>query len=217
MNRKEKLLRNVLLILTALVILWVRAGKPLPLEWEYRRAEQAHFLEEKTILHIWEADGRVLSRDRDTLYLFQLDGFSVADRSIHEFPLTEGAGFVMAQNRGSVVMPMDFVAYEETGQAAKAQLRYSLTRAGGEQYDYEMTVLPEGQVFRFCLTLEPSMYTDSGHPAYDGNETETVTDIYEVYQGYRVWSDYELTITFLDEAGNTVAELRETHKGERYE
>ena len=217
MNRKEKLLRNVLLILAALMILWVQAGKPLPLEWEYRRAEQAHFLEEKTILHIWESDGRVLSRDRDTLYLFQLDGFSVADRSIQEFPLTDGAGFVMAQNRGSVAMPMDFVAYEETGQAAKAQLRYSLTRASGEQYDYEMTVLPEGQVFRFCLTLEPSMYTDSGQPAYDGNETEAVTDIYEVYQGYRVWSDYELTITFLDEAGNIVDELRETHKGERYE
>lgn len=217
MNRKGKLLRNLLLILAALEILWVQAGKPLLLEWEYRRAERSHFLDEKSVIHTWETDGRVLSRDRDTLYLFQLDGFSVADRSIQEFPLTDGAGFAMARNRGSVAMPMDFIAYEESGKAVSAELRYSVSLESGEQYDYEMTVLPEGQVFRFCLTLEPSMYTDNGQPAYDGVESDAVTDIYEVYQGYRVWSDYELTITFLDEAGNTVARLRESHKGERYE
>ena len=110
LTRKGKLVRNLAVSAALLVFLWYAFDRPLPLRWEYRMAEKAYFLEEKTVLHIWEPDGRVLSRDRDTLYLFQLDGFSVADRSIQEFPLKDGAGFVMAQNRGSVAMPMDVVA-----------------------------------------------------------------------------------------------------------
>ena len=67
MKRREKLIRNLLLTVLALIGAWFLLGRPLPLKLDYRRAEQAHFLEEKEILQVQWTDGRVLSRDAENL------------------------------------------------------------------------------------------------------------------------------------------------------
>ena len=63
-------------------------------------------------------------------------------------------------------------------------------------------------VFRFCLTQTPMGYTDDGWPFYDGGEPELMTDIYEVWQGYSICTNYDFSITF-DQGDREVGSLQE--------
>lgn len=196
MSRGKKLLRNLMVCVFCLLGVWFLAGRPLfSLEREYSRAEKSYFMEEKEILAVWEPDGRILSCDAENLYLYQQEGFFVPDRSIQSFPLEEGFGFAMAVNRG-VGQVMEFFAYDASGKADTATLKYTISQDGKEACAYNLGVLGENGVFRFCLTQTPLGYTDDGWPLYDGGEPELMTDIYEVWQGYSICTNYDFSITF---------------------
>jgi len=111
MTRREKLVFNLLLTALALIGVWFFVGRPLPLRMDYRRAEQAYFMTEKEVLQVWRKEGRILSYDRENLYLFQQHGWLVENRSIQQFPMEDGFGCAMAvQNK--LAVPMVFYAWD---------------------------------------------------------------------------------------------------------
>lgn len=209
-GRVRKTVQNLLLVLLLLTAAWLAAGRPLPLRMEYRRAERAYFMEKKEIL--WQEGDRLLSRDGENLYLFQKTGFfvPVSNGSILTFPLENGVGYAMAADAGE--QPLTFYAY--AGGAAAVRLRYALTQEGETEpaYLYELTA-DTGENGVFCLPLK--LASDNGR-SYQADEEAAATDIYEAYQGYRISTDYALTITFYDADGSVMA-VCEKRGGVSYE
>lgn len=204
MKRREKLCRNILLTALALIGIWLLLGKPLPLLPDYRRAERTYFLEPKAIVHVMRQDGRVLSRDRDSLYLFQQTGWTVENRSIQQFPLEDGFGCAMAAQRG-LAAPMTFYAVDGSEAAETVELCYTITPEGDTEpaYMYLLHAAGVNGVFVLPLVLEP---TEDG--GYSGREQDYVTDVYELWQGYRTHSDVTCSVTFYDAQGNTIKILQ---------
>lgn len=210
MKRFWKLMGNLLLITICVFLLWSIKGKPLNLAASYNRALRSHFMDNPpSTLSVWPQQGRVLAKQGDTLYLYQQDDWFVPDESIQAFPVRDGMGFCMARNN-EMELPLEIFAYEESGKAASAKLQYTITYEGEILAEYERTGWKQGKLFEFQVNVEPSGYAEDGSPYYDGNTQEYSTDIYEVYQGYSIWSGYELTITFYDETGAEIGEIYET-------
>ena len=88
---------------------------------------------------------------------------------------------------------------------------YAITPDGAEEpeFVYDIGVHGANGMFRFCLTLEP---TEDG--GYSGREQDYVTDVYEIWQGYRTHSAYDFTITFCDGQGTVIGQLDDSYEGE---
>lgn len=210
MKRFWKLMGNLLLIAVCAFLLWSLKGKPLNLAASYNRALRSHFIDDPpSTLTVWPQQGRVLAKREDTLYLYQQDSWGVPDESIQTFPIQDGMGFCMARNN-ELELPLEIFAYEESGKAASAKLWYAISYEGETLAEYERSGWKHGNLFEFQVNVEPSGYTEDGSPYYDGDTQEIVTDVYEVWQGYNIWANYELTITFYDEAGAVIGEIYES-------
>ena len=195
-TRKRKLIGNLLLIVCCLVLLWVLEGRPLPGRWQYRVVERGYFLEPKEILYENRETGVAVSRDSDTLYLYR-------GSQIRENAFRDGMAWGMVfQGDG-----LDFYAVEESGQAVRAVLAYCLySKVEHPDLCYTAEAACVDGVFELPVRDQYEMDDETHWRA----EVEHQRDIYDDrYYGYRIHSDYELTITFYDAGGKIVGQIVE--------
>ncbi len=205
-NRTWKLIRNLFLILLLLAGFWMIKGKPLPMELAYRRALRSYFIEEPT--RLWRDQDRILSRDKDNLYIYQQDGYMVGDETIQTFPIEDGKGFAMVCNR-EMELPLEIWAWEESGQAVTAKLKYEIWDEE-DRYVFKVNGEKTGKVFYLPVLAHAFGFSHDGRPYYDGAESLAMEDIYQDYLGYRLHQSYKLTIQLLDERGGEVGIIHKT-------
>ena len=187
LTRTGKLLRNLALCALILFLFWELADQPLPLHWDYCRTERAYFLEPKEIL--LETEDEIISRDRGTLYHF-------SDGTIQSAPIGDGVAWMVLPQWNR---PLTILAFDETGTADHAFLRYTVTP------DHEDVTL----VYELEATGENGLFF---LPVSDQHEnsvlaaTETMykRDISEYLRGMAIYSTIRMELILYDTAGGEV-------------
>lgn len=187
LTRTGKLICNLLLCVLILFLFWELAEQPLPLRWDYRRTERAYFLEPKELL--LERDEEIISRDRGTLYHF-------SDGTIYSAPIEDGAAWLVLPQWGG---PLTILAFDDTGNADRACLRYTVTPDGEDvTLAYEVEAAGENGLFFLAVA---DQYEETGLAA-----TETVykRDISEYLRGMSIYSTVRMELILYDTAGEEV-------------
>ena len=190
LTRRGKLVRNLLLCLLLLFIFWSLLEQPLPLQWDYRRAEKAYFLAPKEILNKNEEE--LVSRDSKTVYHF-------FNETISRAPIENGVAWMVLPTWGR---DLTFLVYDETGQAARAVLRYTVS-----PNDEDVTLRYEDEA-----AGENGLFFLQAESQYEENELRSTEimykrDISEYLRGMRIYSTVKLEITLYDTQGNEVNKI----------
>lgn len=219
LNRKGKLIRNLAISLLALLFLWFWLERPLPMGLDYRRQEQAQFLERKEILQRIDDLDCIVSLDEDYLYLYSREWYSRIDR----FPLEQGVGralflpaSIQVQPQNKPADPMVVLAYAESDAAVRADLRLTTWSEPYEidgavytpYYVYETQAQKDGVLFLLEVHCQEPL-DETGVTVYGMSEATLLEDLwqYECRKGYNWFCSggYAMEITFYDTAGGVVA------------
>jgi len=190
LTRTGKLIRNLLLCVLILFVFWELADQPLPLRWDYRRTEKAYFLSPKEIL--LEKDAEIISRDRGKLYHFSGGTISGA-------PIEDGAAWMVLPQWGR---PLTFLVLDDTGQAVRASVRYTVTPDEAEEtlvYEVEAA----GEQGLFFLPVEDQYENHR----LQSTETMYKRDITEYLRGMQIYSAVTVELTLWDAAGALVRQI----------
>lgn len=190
LTRKGKLIRNVFVCVLLLFFFWLLLDQPLPLRWDYRRTEKAYFLAPKEILY--ENEGELVSWDRKTVYYF-------SNETIHRGMIENGVAWIVLPEWGR---NLTFLVYDETGQAARAALRYTVS-----PNEEDVTLLYEDETIG-----EKGLFFLQAESQYEENELRSTEimykrDISEYLRGMRIYSTVKLEITLYDTQGNEVNKI----------
>lgn len=219
LHRTGKLVRNLIVLLLGLTVLWFWMGRPLPMRLDYRRQEQAQLMEPKEVLQWCEDRNCAVSRDEENLYLYSKEW----DARIDAFPMTDGVGRALLLPSTLQVMPQDrpadpflVIAYEESGTAVRAAVTLTTWaepfRMDGELYQpsyiYEAEAIRDQELFFLEISCQEPL-GETGVTARGVSEATLLEDLWdlECAKGYRWFADggYEMTVTFYDAAGSEVA------------
>ena len=187
LTRTGKLLRNLLLCALILFLFWELADQPLPLRWDYRRTERAYFLEPKEIL--LETEAAVISRDRGALYHF-------SDGTIQSAPIEDGAAWMVLPQWNR---PLTILAFDETGAADHAFLRYTVAPDHGNvTLVYEVEAAGENGLFFLPVSDQHE------NSVLASTETMYKRDISEYLRGMAIYSTIGMELILYDTAGGEV-------------
>lgn len=187
LTRTGKLIRNLTLCVLILFLFWELAEQPLPLRWDYRRTENAYFLEPKEIL--LEKEDEIISRDRGTLYHF-------SDGTIQSAPIEDGVAWLVLPQWGRV---LTILAFDETGTADHAFLRYTVAPDHEDvTLVYEVEAAGENGLF-FLPVVD--QYEET---VLDATETMYKRDISEYLRGMSIYSTVRMELILYDTAGEEV-------------
>lgn len=211
LSRTGKLIRNLLLVLAVLVFLWCWEGQPLPLRMAYRRAEKGHFIGENRIVLEDRDEGRVISLGKRKLYLFSRRGWWLPENTIVTCPVEDGLAWGVFGLSKDPYTALTVAAYEAGETARTGRLRYTVTPMDPEAEPLVYTVEAEAQngVFLFPIRYQNLTATKSGRPAIIGVESEYIEAMLAWKNGFRIGSDYTLTMEFYAADGSVTAAYSE--------
>lgn len=196
LSRRGKLLRNLVVCLFCLFVLWQLADQPLPLRWAYRQAEKAYFLDRKTILCQWDEE-TLFSRDPQNLYFYR-------NGSIRQISLEKGRAFAMAKSgEGDILI----YAYDESGETARVSISYEIQSEHWVPLQYAETAESQGNFTQVPLSRQVPLQQK------DRTEDQTQEAVWQaelygfysvidaVYFGQTIHNDYRMTLTYSDASG----------------
>jgi len=187
LTRTGKLIRNLLLCALILFLFWELADQPLPLRWDYRRTEKAYFLKPKEIL--LETEAAVISRDRGALYHF-------SDGTIQSTPIEDGTAWMVLPQWNR---PLTVLAFDETGAADHAFLRYTVAPdLGNVTLVYEVEAMEENGLFYLPVSNQHE------NSVLASTETMYKRDISEYLRGMSIYSTIRMELILCDTAGREV-------------
>lgn len=202
-HRTLKTVCNLALALLVLVMIWAGLNHPLPWKQAYRRMERAMLLEPMEIIYHGEEDV-VLSADENHLALYtgRWFGSPMFPEELHRFPLTNGVGRVL---RCENFFGMDVWAYDGSHRSVRADMELAIRDQEHGPWTVRETAHLENGFYDFHVGgYDMVDWKELALNAMVAEEIHSNMHFGGMPENYRM--DYEMTLTFYDEAGNVTAE-----------
>lgn len=203
--KKHRILRtllNLALTLLVLIMLWGGLDHPLPWKLAYRRMERAMLLQPMEIVY-HDEDDVVLSADDDHLALYTGSWFGTPmfPEELHLFPLENGLGRVL---RNDSFFGMDVWAYDSSGVSVRADMELKLCDQTHEPWIVQGTAPLENGFYAFHVgAYNMANWESMALSAMVAEEIRSNMHFGGMPEDYRM--EYEMTLTFYDEAGSVTA------------